>query len=68
MYIDYLYAHTDDQINARDISGPATQEAVWGCFNDKWTGEFDFDPSWVQDGIGHAVKPAPPGVSPAPGV
>ncbi|KAL9065998.1 MAG: hypothetical protein Q9161_007849 [Pseudevernia consocians] len=68
MFIDYLYAHTDDQITARDISQPATEEAVIGCFEDKWTGNFDFDPSWVQDGIGHAVAPPPPGVTVAAGV
>lgn len=56
LYIEYLYAHTPDQINAKDTSGPAQSSSTHACFDGKWNGNFNTDPNWVADGIG---SPAP---------
>ncbi len=56
VFIDYLFAHTPDQVAARDISSPALSSAFFRCSQkDDWIGNFDEDPNWVDDGIGHAV-------------
>lgn len=60
-YIEYLYAHSSDEVDNRDISGPALIAAVSDCFEGKWTGPFAADPSWVDGGIGSPAAPVPTG-------
>ena len=59
VFINYLYAHTPDQVAARDISSPAESTTVIYCSEGKWTMDFDQDPNWKDGGIGHAVAPMP---------
>ena len=61
VFIDYLFAHSPDQVAARDISQPAERSAIDECSQDKWTGDFNQDPNWKDGGIGHAVAPIPSG-------
>lgn len=63
-FIEYLYAHTPDQINNRDASGPAQSSAVHACFDNKWNGNFDTDPSWQADGIGSPAAAATDATNP----
>ena len=60
MYIIYPYTYTDAQVEASDFRAPTMQVAIWWYLNDKWTRQFDFDPSWVRYGLGYAVTLAPP--------
>ena len=61
VFINYLYAHTPDQVAARDISSPAESTTVIYCSEDKWTMDLGQDPSWKKGGIGHAMAPMSPG-------
>ena len=65
VFINYLYAHTRDQINARDITSPAQLTKLIYCSEGQWTMDFDQDPNYKDGGIGHAVAPIPSGALPA---
>ena len=64
LFIEYLYAHDNDAITNRDISGPGKQMITNACFKDNWDGPFNFDPSWVNDGIGRPAAPLPSSTAP----
>ena len=59
VFINYLYAHTPDQVAARDISSPAESSTVIYCSRGQWTMDLDQDPNYEDGGIGHAAAPMP---------